>query len=347
LVGNGSLKDASLADFIWHLSDGTLQPHLLKLARQYYRANVFTSFNILKEMDLAGGTLSYEGIDVIRRVETGCQKYYRGSMIPSKSEIKRMAGLVEWCARGHCPYTVSETDQGEVIVFDYAKAMLCVTKAFGLDEIGKLRSLSFATSLDGASLSKNLSIVAAGVKVIDRSACCPFSGRLILQNPLTMRAQSRNLCLPFIIRMGRETMEAFRDFGPFFAFMDALSKEGMILLDGIKHFLTMTYCDLAAQWKGLGKGGAAKVHNLPCTGCATESENLATPNNRACTRWCHAHSQDVEWMCYHKPMATPLLLARRDGVATAVVVVVVADTAAGEQHERAGEKVGSHYPGIA
>ena len=50
-------------------------------------------------MDLAGGTLSYEGIDVLRRVETQGQTRFRGSMIPSKSEIKRMAGMIEWTAR--------------------------------------------------------------------------------------------------------------------------------------------------------------------------------------------------------------------------------------------------------
>lgn len=65
-------------------------------------------------------------------------------------------------------------------------------------------------------------------------------------------------------------------------------------------------CDLSAQWKGLCKGGATKVHTLPCTGCATESHSLATPNAHLCTRWCHEQSVlDTEWMCFHKPMATP------------------------------------------
>ena len=58
----------------------------------------------------------------------------------------------------------------EAVEFDYAKAMLCVTRAFHLDEIGKLRSLSIAISIDGASLSKNLSIVAGSVKIIDIAA---------------------------------------------------------------------------------------------------------------------------------------------------------------------------------
>ena len=32
----------------------------------------------------------------------------------------------------------------------------------------------------------------------------------------------------------------------------------------------------------------------------------ATPNAHLCTRWCHEQSVlDTEWMCFHKPMATP------------------------------------------
>ena len=75
------------------------QPELLKLSRKYFRDTVFTPFNVLREMDLAGGTLSYEGLDILRRVETAGLKRFRVSMIPSKSEeIKRMAAMIEWYA---------------------------------------------------------------------------------------------------------------------------------------------------------------------------------------------------------------------------------------------------------
>ena len=70
-------------------------PELLKQSRRHFRDNAFTPFNVLREMDLAGGTLSYKGIDVLRRVETAGLKRYHGSMIPSMSEIKRMASMDE------------------------------------------------------------------------------------------------------------------------------------------------------------------------------------------------------------------------------------------------------------
>ncbi len=86
-----------VAQAVWAEEGCALE--LLKLSCQYLRERIFTHFNILRKMDLAGGTLSYEGIDVLRRVETQGQTRFRGSMIPSKSEIKRMAGMIEWTAR--------------------------------------------------------------------------------------------------------------------------------------------------------------------------------------------------------------------------------------------------------
>ena len=127
--------------------------------------------------------------------------------------------------------------------------MVCVTRAFHLDEVGKSRSISVATSIDGASLSKNVSIVAGGVKVTDRAARCPITSRLLLENPATMSAQSRSLCIPLKILMGRKTKETFHEFASLFQFFDDLSEEGSMPeeMDGFMPFCCMTNCDLSAQ----------------------------------------------------------------------------------------------------
>jgi hypothetical protein len=104
--------------------DGTLL-ELLNASRKHIHEND------LKEMDLAGGTLSYEGIHVFRRVKTGGIKRFRGSMIPSKSEIKQMTGiLVEWFARPFCLYTLKLTSMGEAVEIDYCKTMRFILRAF-------------------------------------------------------------------------------------------------------------------------------------------------------------------------------------------------------------------------
>jgi hypothetical protein len=95
-----------------------------------------------------------QGIDVLLGVEIGGLKRFRGSIIPSKSEIKHMAGMVEWFARPLCPFTVNQTTKGLSVQFDYAKTMLCILRAFHLNEIGKRRSQRVALLIDGASLKK-------------------------------------------------------------------------------------------------------------------------------------------------------------------------------------------------
>ena len=253
---------AQVAKCLW--SHETLHLHLLKLARKHLRDTVFTPFNILREMDLAGGTLSYEGIDILRQVETCGVKRFRGSVIPSKSEIKRMAASVEWYAHKHCPFSVKITPKGEAIEFDYAQAMLCIARAFHLDEIGKTRSLSVASSIDGASLSKNLSIIAGGIKIIDKAARCPLTRRPLLDNPATMSAQSRNLCIPLKIMMGRETKETFTEFKTLFSFLDDLSCEATMPteLKAFKPFLCMTNAIYLLSGKVLGRAGLQKF--IPC-----------------------------------------------------------------------------------
>jgi hypothetical protein len=85
--------------------------------------------------------------------------------------------------------------------------------------------LSVASSIDGASLSKNLSIIAGGVKIVDLAARCPSTKQPLLDDPAMMSAQSCNLCIPIKIMMGRETKETFTEFATMFKFLDDLSDE--------------------------------------------------------------------------------------------------------------------------
>lgn len=110
------------------------------------------------------------------------------------------------------------------------------------------KGLSVASSIDGAFLSKNLSIVAGGIKT-DLATQCPLTKRPLLDNPATMCVQSRNLCLLLKIMMGWETKETFTEFGPLFKFLDDLSDATTIpdVMAGFCPFLWMTICSLSAQ----------------------------------------------------------------------------------------------------
>jgi hypothetical protein len=96
--------------------------------------------------------------------------------------------------------------------------MLCIAEAFHLNEVGKDRSLSLALSIDGASLTKNLSIIAGGIKITDRGARCPLTKQSMLDNPTTtMKTQSRNLRIPLKLMVGREMKEIFKEFATLFS----------------------------------------------------------------------------------------------------------------------------------
>jgi hypothetical protein len=71
-------------------SGGICKHFVVKIAKEWLRKNVFTPWAILREMDLAGGTLSFEGIEVLRRVEMKGEKSVHGCVvIPCPADIKR------------------------------------------------------------------------------------------------------------------------------------------------------------------------------------------------------------------------------------------------------------------
>jgi hypothetical protein len=74
-------------------------------------------------MDFAGGTLSYEGIDVLRRVET-----QRSSEWP---------GLLSGLLGRFVPiYTLKLTSMGEAVEFDYGKTMRYICGHFTWTRLG-------------------------------------------------------------------------------------------------------------------------------------------------------------------------------------------------------------------
>lgn len=140
---------------------------LIKKAKNWLLKNVFTCYNILREMDRAGGTLGYEGIEIIRSAETKQVKRYRGSLIPSSAEFKRTARKVEKLAHSLAPFVVGLTAAGDKEAIDfqpYWKIMGTVFRAYGLIRIGRLKSILALYALDGANITKNLGHIGCSVE---------------------------------------------------------------------------------------------------------------------------------------------------------------------------------------
>jgi hypothetical protein len=73
---------------VFDYDDAVCLEAIMKRSKDWLRTNVFTCHNILREMDRAGGTLGYEGIEIMRSVEKKKVKWYKGSVIPSIAEFK-------------------------------------------------------------------------------------------------------------------------------------------------------------------------------------------------------------------------------------------------------------------
>ena len=75
---------------------------------------------------------------------------------------------------------------------------------------------------------------------------------------------------------------------------------------GYQSFRTIITPDMSARWKGLDKGGAAKIRTEFCDCCECNSNTLATQRHISCQKWCKG---DNLKKCYHWEMATEEMLS--------------------------------------
>ena len=86
---------------------------------------------------------------------------------------------------------------------------------FSLDTVARESSVELAFTLDGAVLTKNLSHVTAGIKIVDTRAIDPIT-KLHID-----KFQSRDLCFPFKIILASDNSALYdTEFKDFFKFME-------------------------------------------------------------------------------------------------------------------------------
>jgi hypothetical protein len=290
-----------------------------------------TPWKILRIKDKSGGKLSTDCIDILPTLETNDKKHVRDATLCGSATLKRVAKIVECFAETFIPCHISTLEpkhgKGEVTAFDLEKALPVVLRATGLHEAAKERCIKVPQSSDATNIAKNVSFIAHGIKNKDRAAVCPITKR-----PLCMPAandgesaktavQSYENCTPAKIIIGKETKEVacaqLNDNFKKLAKEDRLSEDNTssILGEGFKPLVSPCDADKKMHWAGLGSGGAAKVHKLPCTCCAVKSDDLAIPNSTLCERWCQQWENEGKleefpnWRCCHKPMVTPERIA--------------------------------------
>jgi hypothetical protein len=304
----------------------------LHRSKQYYRQEVFTPTKVLRAMDLAGGTLSYSGIELLREVErpplnqeNNRKKRFK-SILPSTASLKALARAMEKTADKYCPFEMIETESGEGYKFETKRTMQTLLSAHDLIEVAKRRNVEISESIDGTQLTKSVSTVIAGVKIIDVEAKCPVTGKLINLNPdaagadsTSMLTQSRDRCFPMQMIIGRESKATFPIFGDLFSFMgkSSLDEENAqnnigrvnLVSDEYKLFRLSATADLVAHQKGLNKGGGYKTKHYFCPYCPAHSHTAHHPNHVPCDTWCmnlpsrQSTGDGETTSCYHHDMS--------------------------------------------
>lgn len=276
---------------------------VLEQSKKWFRRNVFTAERILRAMDMAGGQLSMEGLEVLRTIETDNKKWVRATIIPCSSDIQRCAITVEAYAKSKCPYEHGYlASGGKFVRFCPKQVVKHALESFRLTDAAKQRNVSIAQSFDGANLTKKLCHTTYGIKVTDRQAISPFTNRPIFASAEECSVQSRNHNLPIMIVMRNETKEIVQGFQETMKVVSAFGTDESTLGAEFKPLKMAFNSDLSAGWKIRGIGGAAKRENMPCHCCAILSDDLAAPNNVQCSKFCRElHTEREGWKCYHQP----------------------------------------------
>lgn len=316
-------RGKQLAQVFFSVFDGIAEEALLKKSKKILRETVFTPYAILQQMDEHGGTLSYEGLKVLRKVESLGRKRYYGGLIPSDGEIRRAATKVERVGRVLCPFKMVRTKLGELLHFDYQKKFQLIHNQLGVGEVAKVRGLDTDLTFDGARLSNKENHLCGGFKVTDLLCRHPKTGELLFRRPaeqaedgtILCNLQRRDYCFPLKMMFCRETKDSVEYFNDMFKFFENCgSEETNRLTEGWKPLNVSCTCDMSAQWKSLKKGAAKGQVKFPCHGCSRKGDEWAVPNPVRCTTWCHElhMNKPDSWKCFHHDMDTPENIAKKE-----------------------------------
>jgi hypothetical protein len=206
------------------LCNGVALEEVISELKKWLRNNVFKPAEILKQMDICGGTLNYEGIKVLNDVEAsgfgGNKKRIRNRLICTPACLKQVAKQLEKEGDIICPYRHIHTAYGERIEFDYAKVTWLVISTFGLEDAAKERRINISASIDAARVTKNLCHTSAGLKMSGIGGRDPLRNmRSFLVDEDSLRdLQSHNNVFLMKIILTKETKESFKLFDYIFQF---------------------------------------------------------------------------------------------------------------------------------
>jgi hypothetical protein len=257
-------------------------------------------------MDMAPkGSLNYRGIETLRLVEL-LQKWERG-FLPSSTAIQDKAHKMFEVGQTVCPIKQITSPLGEMFTFEYERTLRLILKTFGLHEIAQSSSIEICITLDGAELCDHLNHLTAGVKMVDKRAIDPKTGRPLytsMENLLgcAFSCQSRNFCFILKSLIGKDTKEAYENFSDFFEFFEMVKNIGLPESEHgpqLQPMLVWSSQDMSSLWKCLktGTGARKNCDSYFCHVCPCNSKDILfyTIGENRCDR-CKAKEKEK---CYH------------------------------------------------
>lgn len=122
--------------------------------RQHFRTNIFNGENLLHAMDMNGGQLSMQGIDILRSIETKGSKYSRNSIFPSTATIRRACDVVDKYVSTVVPFEEGILPGGgEFAKFNPKDVVKLMIRGYKLEEESMVRSIKINQAIDGAQIS--------------------------------------------------------------------------------------------------------------------------------------------------------------------------------------------------
>ena len=184
--------------------------------------------------------------------------------------------------------------------FDYRSFADHLLSKYGLldiiDDPSTTESVKVAVTFDGAKISRFLSHVTGGFKLVDWGCINPRTGLLLFGDSGHEKVQSHIHCFPVKVAIAKDSKELYRvEYADFFAFLKEYEREKNYR---VKFIFPQ---DMSSIWKTTGRGGAAKVKKFPCYCCAVTTETLVTPQPK---EKCFRGERCRQPKCYHHPMIT-------------------------------------------
>ena len=268
--------------------------------RRYVRDHIYTPFNLLRQMDMMGGGLNYNNLEILREIETGGRPWQR-TLIPSRAVLQDMAKEIEDFGEFFAPYKMfcNVHNGSEGFAFRAADVMVGIMMAGNvLDEVAHMRAIHMSQSMDGALFTRNLGHTLGGLKFNDQGSSIRHSRNGVFPLLCVCSRESKGIIRGIFHRMIREVEEA--------------SEMVLPLALGIEMIVITTNCDMSCEWKLAGRGGAARQVTYPCTKCGVKSGSLhlqSQPTN-LCV-WCQqlGHTGREGWICRHHRICTEEVIA--------------------------------------